>query len=507
MRRFTKGFAFVPLLIVFFLLVVSAVTSYVVINQGTGGYKTRAAGVSCSTISLSKCSSTSGCTLIGTPLMGMGSCIGTVYTPTQCLVGTGKSCGSISGYNLCAGSAVKCETGNTCLNGVCTKNGTGCSVGTGKVCGSIGYPNTCPGSEFKCAAGNTCLNLKCVKNGTNGGACSNGPSSQGTCDAGLTCTGTMVGWYCKTTSVDTGGGGGGGNDTTGGVPPADPKPPTVTTCTGGLYCDNTPVISPAIGDVVCGLGDANWSGYESKCAPDGTWTFLGTKCNKCVVTPTPTTTPTATPASGGGGGGGGTTPSVTTSVTTSPTAGATGNVTLNFTLRLQGVTSQPKGAQNVPFKVKLKGSSNKDYVTGTLTADSTGKWKGSVAFSGVAVGTDTKYTIYVKVGKHLQKRICGFSPSETSGGLYNCSDSLIPLASGENNLDFSGIMLLSGDLPSSTGVQNGVVDSYDISYILNNLGATDTTKLAIGDLNFDGVIDTQDRSLIIQSLNVKYDDE
>jgi hypothetical protein len=155
----------------------------------------------------------------------------------------------------------------------------------------------------------------------------------------------------------------------------------------------------------------------------------------------------------------------------------------------------------------LRGPTSKEYSAGTLTANASGLWTGSVAFTSVAVGSDTKYTVFVKVGKHLQKRVCGFAPSEASGGLYNCSDSAIPLSAGVNNLDFSGIMLLAGDLPSSSGVQNGVVDSYDISYILNNLGSTDATKMAIGDLNFDGVIDTQDRSLIIQSLNVKYDDE
>ena len=46
MKLFSKKLrlSFVPFLIVLFLLIVSAVTSYVVINQGTGGYKSRAAG-------------------------------------------------------------------------------------------------------------------------------------------------------------------------------------------------------------------------------------------------------------------------------------------------------------------------------------------------------------------------------------------------------------------------------------------------------------------------------
>ena len=117
------------------------------------------------------------------------------------------------------------------------------------------------------------------------------------------------------------------------------------------------------------------------------------------------------------------------------------------------------------------------------------------------------YSVYVKVGKHLQKRVCVNSPTESPVGTYSCSDNGIVLTSGTNNLDFTNILQLVGDLPQPPAEQNGVVDSYDISYVLNHFGSTQTDQLNIGDLNFDGVIDTQDRSLIIQSLNVKYDDE
>ncbi len=191
----------------------------------------------------------------------------------------------------------------------------------------------------------------------------------------------------------------------------------------------------------------------------------------------------------------------------SGSSGTTGDATLAFKLKFQGVDGYPKGGKTVPFKVKLQGPTSTGYQSGTLTVNNQGVWEGNVSFTNIVVGSSTKYTVFVKVGKHLQKRVCASDPSETSGGTYNCSESNMPITSGTNNLDFSGILMLVGDLPSSTGEQNGVVDSYDISFVLNHLGSTVESELAIGDLNFDGVIDTQDRSLIIQSLNVKYDDQ
>jgi hypothetical protein len=75
-----------------------------------------------------------------------------------------------------------------------------------------------------------------------------------------------------------------------------------------------------------------------------------------------------------------------------------------------------------------------------------------------------------------------------------------------NNLDFSRIYLLAGDMPVSGG-QDGVVDSLDTSYIRNNLGKTDSGVLAIADLNLDGKVDTQDWSLVIAALSVRADEE
>ena len=137
---------------------------------------------------------------------------------------------------------------------------------------------------------------------------------------------------------------------------------------------------------------------------------------------------------------------------------------------------------------------------GTFTSDANGIWSGAVGFNDVTPGTG--YRIYVKGPKHLQKKLCEAQPVETAAGTYRCADGKITIASGQNTFDFSKVYLLVGDLPT----QNGVVDSYDTSYIKLNLGAKDAKALQTADLNLDGIVDTQDYSLVIAALTIKYDE-
>ena len=113
--------------------------------------------------------------------------------------------------------------------------------------------------------------------------------------------------------------------------------------------------------------------------------------------------------------------------------------------------------------------------------------------------------LLIKGPKHIQKKICDDVPTETFGGTYRCriNSSKISIPSQTVNLDFSNIVFLVGDLPE----QDGVVDSYDISFIRNNLNSSDPKVIATGDLNMDGVIDTQDYSLLIAALSIRYDEE
>lgn len=183
--------------------------------------------------------------------------------------------------------------------------------------------------------------------------------------------------------------------------------------------------------------------------------------------------------------------------------GTTGNVKLNLKLKFQGIVKQPATAQNsmtVKVKVQKDGETTSVDGTGTFVADAAGVWTGTV---GVNIPTVSgKYKIMVKGPHHIQKKICDSTPTETAGpGLYKCANGNITLVAGDNNLDFSGILLLAGDLD-----QSGIVDSVDFGLVRNNLGKTDAATLAQADINRDGKVDTQDFSLIIAALGIRTDE-
>lgn len=131
-------------------------------------------------------------------------------------------------------------------------------------------------------------------------------------------------------------------------------------------------------------------------------------------------------------------------------------------------------------------------------------FEGRPTFSGIPLGDG--YTVFIKGPKHIQKKICETEPRETADGRYRCSSGTITLREGANLLNFSNIYQLGGDLPVSNN-QSGFVDSVDIIYIRANLGSKDPEVRRIGDLNLDGIVDTQDYRLAIFSLSFKYDED
>ncbi len=188
-------------------------------------------------------------------------------------------------------------------------------------------------------------------------------------------------------------------------------------------------------------------------------------------------------------------------LTPTPT-GTTGNVNLKMKLKFQGINKLPAAGQNsmvVKVKVYKEGVSAPTDGTGTFTADANSVWSGTVSVNlGALAG---KYRVLIKGPQHIQKKICDSTPSETSPGIYRCSDGNITLTAGDNNLDLSGIIMLAGDLD-----QSGLVDSVDFGLVKNNLGKTDAVTLTKADLNRDGVVDTQDYSLILAALAVRTDE-
>lgn len=182
-------------------------------------------------------------------------------------------------------------------------------------------------------------------------------------------------------------------------------------------------------------------------------------------------------------------------------------VHLNLRLQFQGILKKPIASLNT-MRVQVvvgEGDSKSEPQYGTFTAGDDGVWSGSVTFTDIQPGADK--SLFIKGPKHLQKKICVASPTETTPGTYRCSVGQITLNQGTNNLDFSKVYMLAGDLPEQNGAQNGIVDAYDISYVRLALGSRDEKTISVADLNYDNIVDTQDYSLVIASLGVKYDEE
>lgn len=227
-------------------------------------------------------------------------------------------------------------------------------------------------------------------------------------------------------------------------------------------------------------------------APDSTTCENGGMCQSgiCIqsISPSPglpTSTPYPSPTS------------VTPTISQAP-----GTMNLNLKLKFQGILKKPVSGTTMKVKVTIDGKELNDTKSQVLdfAVDDLGIWSGKAIFTASA---GEGYKVYIKGDKHLQKRICDTSPTETASGTYRCGDAgHIALQTGDNNLDFSQIVELSGDLPD----QDGVVDAYDISYIRLNLGSIDPKVISVGDINHDGILDTQDYSLLVASLNVKYDE-
>jgi len=203
------------------------------------------------------------------------------------------------------------------------------------------------------------------------------------------------------------------------------------------------------------------------------------------------------------------TPSPTgTTQTLSPTPSSNaGSMTLNLSIRLQGITKSPQVQQNsLPVKVTVAGGGLSAPVSKTVkfSSDDQGVWHAPVSFTNISPGAG--YRILIKGPKHLQQKVCDTFPSEASEGSYHCGEGKIVLTSGPNQLDFSRIYQMSGDLPIQ-GQQDGLINSLDLVTIVNLIGKRDADSIVIADVNLDGIVDSQDFSLVIATLSQKFDDE
>ncbi len=204
-------------------------------------------------------------------------------------------------------------------------------------------------------------------------------------------------------------------------------------------------------------------------------------------------------------GTGGTTPTLTPNVTNTPAPTLPPNTPrVGLKVRLQGVTSLAKDTQ-IPVRIKVvttAGQEIKVFNGVDLNAAGTNIFTGEAGLVGVAPGNN--YRILIKGPKHLQKKFCHLAPDVNDGSTYNCSGTTaITLNAGANPSDYSNIPLLVGDLPP----QDGVLNAKDAATMRKCLQQSSQECIDAADLNYDGVVNATDFSLLLQSMQLKYDEE
>jgi len=227
---------------------------------------------------------------------------------------------------------------------------------------------------------------------------------------------------------------------------------------------------------------------------------LARQTPNCVIdlSGTPSLTTTTVPTTTGS-------PTAIPTVTPTITCNTSGNVSVNLKLKFQGILKQPdESLNNLRVAVTAMSSSEKKYEScGNFVAGASGIWSGKVYFNIPQDSLAEKFKLFVKGPKHLQKKVCQVNPGESLPDTYQCLEGKIELNAGGNELDFSKITLLAGDLPE----QDGLINSYDIAAVVNSLGKKDSQSLKKADINLDGVVNTQDYSLIIAALSIRLDEQ
>ena len=172
---------------------------------------------------------------------------------------------------------------------------------------------------------------------------------------------------------------------------------------------------------------------------------------------------------------------------------------LDFKIKFAGVSKQI-AQQTVKVKIAKRGF-HKVFDNVPITFDNQGRGQVHLIAQGVVPGGN--YAIIVKGPKHLARKFCVNNPEArcSAGGQ-------LTLRQGTNSFDFSNLPLLAGDIPNANGQQDGVVDSQDFSLLIASLQANAAADLRHrADLNFDGINNGADIQLFLNTMSKKYDDD
>jgi PKD repeat protein len=76
----------------------------------------------------------------------------------------------------------------------------------------------------------------------------------------------------------------------------------------------------------------------------------------------------------------------------------------------------------------------------------------------------------------------------------------------DNIIDLSNRPMLPGDLPHTNNVQDGRIDVHDFDAIVDRLGSSDQQDLDVADLDYNGIVNTRDVNLLLQTVQIKQDE-
>lgn len=175
--------------------------------------------------------------------------------------------------------------------------------------------------------------------------------------------------------------------------------------------------------------------------------------------------------------------------------------TLEFKIKFAGTTyrvgNQQVTVSNIPDqKVKVivkKFGSKWEFSDVMVSFDEKAIGTGEVELVGVPVGTG--YTVFIKGPAHLARKFC----SNKQKDRCRVDEGEIVLKQ-KISYDWTGLELEPGDIN-----QDGVVDASDFSQLKQAIGLQGEGIKE--DLNFNGVVNTQDIALFLETLSTKYEEE
>lgn len=191
-----------------------------------------------------------------------------------------------------------------------------------------------------------------------------------------------------------------------------------------------------------------------------------------------------------------TTPPSSDSVPTSQTE------SLTLKVRLQGVKNVAPASKQISIEVVfINQQTHNQYIYNVpVSYDGSAYWRGNIP---ITVPPGDSYIALVKAPLHLQKKVCDL----VTHSAYKCPDAhTFTISQSENILDLTSSSLVAGDVRGSQLSQDGVIDAFDIAFIKNQIGQTSAEVVSRADLNFDGIVDSQDYSLALSAVGHKGDE-